>query len=78
MAKATIAGVEHEVRVTRDLSDNWAVEVASVPASPRKWERYKPSPPKLLVKVHADSRDDAAKAVLEQLKASGRIDDFTA
>jgi hypothetical protein len=78
MAKAKIDGVEYDVRVTRDLTDNWAVEIAPIPAVPRKWEVYKPVPPRILVKVHADTREAAAKAVLEQLKASKKIDDFTA
>ncbi len=77
MAKAKIAGVEYEVRVTRDITDNWAVEIALAQAVPRKWEVYKPYPSKFLLKVHADTGDAAAKSVLEQLKASKKIDDFT-
>ena len=77
MAKARIAGVEYDVRVTRDITDNWAVEIAQAPAVPRKWEVYKPYPSKILVKVHADTREAAAKAVLERLKATQKIDDFT-
>ncbi|MBI5545170.1 MAG: hypothetical protein HY901_14870 [Deltaproteobacteria bacterium] len=77
MPRARSHGSEHEVRVTRDLSDNWAVEIAPIPASPRKWEPYKPEPAVLLVKLHATSRDAAARAALEQLKQQGKIDDFS-
>ncbi|HEY3446965.1 MAG TPA: hypothetical protein VGK67_11405 [Myxococcales bacterium] len=77
MPRARIHGVDHEVRVTRDLSDNWAVEVAPIPAVPRKFDVYKPHPAALMVKLHANGREAAAQAALEILKAAGKIDDFT-
>ena len=77
MPRARIHGVDHEVRVTRDLADNWAVEVAPIPATPRRFEVYKPQPAPLLVKLHASSREAAAKAALETLKQRQLIDDFT-
>ena len=77
MPHARIQGVDHEVRVTRDLGENWAVEVAPIPKTPRKWEVYKPYPAVLLIKLRATSREAAAKAALEQLKAEGKIQEFT-
>jgi len=77
MPRARIKGTEHEVRVTQDLADNWAVEVAPNPAPARKVERFKLPPPLFLVKVHANSGEAAAKAVLEMLKQQGKIDDFS-
>lgn len=77
MPRAKIHGVDHEVRVTADIGDNWAVEVAPVPQAPRKWNAYLPQPALFVVKLHASGREAAAKAALETLKAAGRIDDFT-
>ena len=78
MPRARIHGVEQEVRVTQDIADNWAVEVAPSPAPARKSnEELKPYPTALMVKLHANSREAAAKAALDILKAAGRIDDFT-
>lgn len=77
MPHARIKGIDHEVRVTSDLGDNWSVEVAPIPATPRKFDAYKPNPAILMVKLHANSAEAAAKAVLEQLKQQGKIDDFT-
>ena len=77
MPRARIHGVDFEVRVTRDLSDNWAVEIVPVPGTPRKLEVYKASPAQIVLKVHATSREAAAKAALDQLKQWGKIDDFT-
>lgn len=77
MPRARIKGVDYEVRVTRDIAENWAVEIAPIPPTPRKFEIYKNFPATLIVKLHANSREAAAKGALEQLKAQGRIDDFT-
>jgi hypothetical protein len=77
MPHARIHGVDFEVRITRDLGENWAVEVAPIPAAPRRFEVYKPHPAALLVKLRATSRDAAARAALEGLKAQGQIDDYS-
>ncbi|MGC4115437.1 MAG: hypothetical protein QM765_12705 [Myxococcales bacterium] len=77
MPRARIKGVDHEVRVTQDISENWAVEVAPIPTTPRKFDRYKPHPALFLVKLRATGREAAAKAALEILKQEGKIDDFT-
>ncbi len=78
MAKATMKGLDCEVRVTRDFSDTWAVEVAPVLPEPRKWETYKPFPARLVVKLHAASSEGAAKGALELLKQQKAIDDYIA
>ena len=76
--RAKIQGVDHEVRVTRDLADNWAVEIAPIPAQPRRFEVYKPYPALFVLKLKATSREAATLAALELLKQQGRIQDFTA
>ncbi len=77
MPRARIKGVDHDVRVTKDLGENWAVEVVPIPDQPRKLEAHKPHPAILLMKLRAAGREAAAKAALERFKAEGRIDDFT-
>lgn len=77
MPRARIQGRDYEVRVTRDLADSWAVEVAPLGAPPRPVERYKPTPPILLVKLRATSAEAAARGALETLKQQGKLDDFT-
>ena len=77
MTRARIGQLECEVRVTRDLGDNFAVEVAAVEAAPRRSEVYKTSPARLVVKLHATGREAAVQAALQMLKDQGRIDDFT-
>ncbi len=77
MLKARMQGRECEVRVITDVSDNYAVEIAPILASPRKDERYKSTPAPIVVKLHADNKDAAAKAALEMLKAAKKIDDFS-
>lgn len=76
MATARIKGVQCDVRVTRDLTDNWAVEVSPVLDKPRKAEPFKPPPAPLILKVRSDTPEAAVKAALEALKAKNRIDDF--
>ncbi|MHB8879784.1 MAG: hypothetical protein ACYC8T_39350 [Myxococcaceae bacterium] len=78
MAHATIEGRKHLVRVTQDLTDNWAVEVypEPTPGKLKTAEPYKPWPVPLTMKVKADTREDALMCVLEQMKKLGRISDF--
>jgi hypothetical protein len=79
MAFATVKGARWEVRVTRDLTDNWAVEVFPLPpkGTVKKSEVYKDWPVPLVMKVYADSELDALRCGLEHLKKLGRLDDYT-
>ncbi|MHB8418299.1 MAG: hypothetical protein ACYDCL_09495 [Myxococcales bacterium] len=75
-ATATVSGKSCDVRITRDLVDNYAVEVLP-PPDPRK----KPLPnqraaPLFIYKLKADSWQAAAWAVLAHLKESGKIQGF--
>ena len=77
MAKAKMGGLECEVRCTRDLTDNWAVEISPILAHPRKGDHFKPNPSPLILKVRSDSREAAIEQALKTLKELKRIDDFT-
>ena len=80
MATAKIEGKEFEVRVTQDLTDNWAIEVIKPPEklsqklniSTRPFD----APPSVIIKVRADTRESAMKAGLDLLKKYGQIDDY--
>jgi hypothetical protein len=78
MAHAIVDGRKHLVRVTRDLVENWAVELYPDPEPGKRKvsEPYKPWPVPLTVKVRADTLEDALACVLEQLKRSGKISEF--
>jgi hypothetical protein len=78
MAHATIEGRKHLVRVTRDLSENFAVEVYPEPVAGKvkTAEPYKPWPVPLTMKVKADTAEDALVCVLEHLKKLGKISAF--
>jgi len=78
MAHATVEGRKHLVRVTRDLSENFAVELypEPVPGKVKTAEPYKPWPVPLTMKVKADTAEDALVCVLETMKKLGRISDF--
>ena len=78
MAWATVKGARWEVRVTQDLTDNYAVEVFPLPppGTVKVAEIYKDWPVPLIMKVLAASHDDAMKCALAHLKTLGRIDDF--
>lgn len=79
MAWATVKGARWEVRVTQDLTDNYAVEVYPLPppGTVKVAEIYKDWPVPLILKVLAGSADEALQFGLAHLKALGRIDDFT-
>jgi hypothetical protein len=72
-AFATVQGQRCPVRITRDLVDNWAIDV--MPPPPAK---SKPAllAPLFTFKVKADNWQAAAFIVLKGLKDSGKIDDF--
>ncbi len=78
MATATIKGVPHSVRLVRDLSDNWNLEVypTPTPGAYKASEPFKNWPVPLCLKLRADSREHAIVAGLEQLKKLGQIDDY--
>jgi hypothetical protein len=78
MAYAMIEGKRHLVRVTRDLGDNYAVDVypEPTPGSIKVAEPFKPWPVPLTMKVLADSREDALVCVLEHMKKLGKITDY--
>lgn len=78
MAHATVKGKQHDVRVIRDLGENWSLEIFPTP-DPKKVktaEPFKPWPVPLCLKICADSREDALLYGLEHLKQGGKIDDF--
>ena len=78
MAWATVKGERWEVRVTQDLTDNYAIEVFPRPAAGtvKKSEIYKDWPVPLVMKVFANSSSDALACALEHLKTLGRIEEF--
>lgn len=78
MAYATMKGRRYLLRVTQDLAENWSVEAypEPPPGAVKRAEPFKNWPSPLVVKVKADSREDALVCGLEQLKKLGRIDDF--
>jgi len=78
MAHATIEGRKHLIRVTRDLTESFAVELypEPVPGKVKTAEPYKPWPVPLTMKVKADTAEDALVCVLEHLKKLGRISAF--
>jgi 2-oxoglutarate dehydrogenase E2 component (dihydrolipoamide succinyltransferase) len=71
MAKAFIGGVEHTVRVDRDLGESWAVSV--VPAGPARVLSDRPT---IVVKLQGDDRASVVKGGLEILVKSGQIERF--
>lgn len=78
MAHATIKGQRHDVRISRDLADNWALEVYPQPAPGqiKVSEPYKNWPSPLCLKICANSREDALLQGLEHMKKLGQLDDF--
>ncbi len=78
MPWATVKGEKWEVRVTQDLTDNYAIEVfpRPPPGTVKKAEIYKDWPVPLVMKVFANSEDDALFCGLGHLKKLGRIEDF--
>jgi hypothetical protein len=76
MAHATVKGQRHLVRVTRDLTDNWSLEVypAPAPGQEKVSEPFKNWPVPLCLKLHADSREDALSFGLEHMKKLGKKD----
>jgi hypothetical protein len=78
MAWATVKGARWEVRVTQDLTDNYAVELFPLPprGTIKKSEIYKDWPVPLVMKVFAHSSADALSCALEHLQKLGKIDAF--
>ncbi len=78
MAYAMVNGRRHAVRVTRDLADNYSVEVypEPPPGAEKEAEPFKNWPVPLIMKLNAESREDALVAALEHMKKLGRISDF--
>lgn len=71
MAKAFIGGVEHIVRVDRDLGESWAVSV--VPAGP---VRVLSDRPTIIVKLQGNDRAAIVRGGLEILQKHGQIERF--
>lgn len=78
MSYATVNGKRHALRVTQDLTENFAVEVypEPEPSAVKVSEPYKNWPVPITMKVRADTREDALLCVLEHLKKLGKISDF--
>src|SRR5687768_8750727 len=68
----------HAVRITRDLGDNYALEIfPEVPADkPKIAEPFKNWPSPLVLKVMADSQEDALVAGLEHLVKLGKLERY--
>jgi len=75
MAKATWEGKECDVRVDRDLEQNWAVSILSGEFDPVSLIKRPAAP--LIIKVRAKSRWLALDGGLRHLKALGRIQDYS-
>jgi hypothetical protein len=78
MATATVNGQKHRVRVTRDLTDNYAIEVYPEPeaGAVKIAEPFKPWPVPLTMKVMADTAEDALQCALETMQKKGKISSF--
>lgn len=74
-SSATVRGQRCEVRITRDLTDNYAVEVMP-PAMPNQQKSHHPVAPLFIYKLKADNWQAAAWTVLQGLKDQGKIEDF--
>ncbi len=72
---ATVKGQRCDVKITRDLVDNYAIEVLPPANAKRKADHIRPAP-LFIYKLKADSWQAAAWAVLASLKETGQIDDF--
>ena len=75
-ASASIHGVKHEVRITRDLADNYAIELLPTPGPRERFHAHEAPAPLFIYKLKADNWQAAAWAVLQSLKEQGGIDDF--
>ncbi|HUB05697.1 MAG TPA: hypothetical protein VMB50_01785 [Myxococcales bacterium] len=75
-ATATVSGQRCDVRITRDLTDNYAVEVLPPPGSGKKALPNQRAAPLFIYKLKADNWQAAAWAVLASLKDAGKIQDF--
>ncbi len=78
MTHAIVKGAKWDVRVTPDLTDNFAVELFPTPpeGTQKTTELYKPWPVPLVLKLLANSERDALVCALEHLKKLGKIDSF--
>jgi hypothetical protein len=78
MAHATVGGKRHEVRVIKDLGDNWSIEVFPPPDArkAKTSEPFKPHPASLCLKIYADTREDALLHGLEHMQKLGKIEAF--
>jgi hypothetical protein len=75
-ANAIVKGQHCDVKITRDLVDNYAIEVLPPPNTKRKRDPSLRDAPLFIYKLKADSWQAAAWAVLSSLKEQGKIDDF--
>jgi hypothetical protein len=78
MAHALVDGRKHLVRVTQDLAENFAIELypEALPEAVKESEPYKNWPVPLIMKVKADTAEDALFCALEHMKQLGKISDF--
>jgi hypothetical protein len=77
MAYVTIKGTRHNVRIMKDLGENWSLEVYPEPSKGFKaFEPFKNWPTPLCLKILADSKEDALQSGLEHMKKLGQIDEF--
>lgn len=78
MAYATIDGKRHAVRVSQDLSENFALEVypEPLPGAVKESEPFKNWPAPLCYKLRADTPEEALLHGLEQLMKLGKISGY--
>jgi hypothetical protein len=76
MSTATVKGQRCEVKITRDLVDNYAIEVLPPFDPKRKQIANVRLAPLFIYKLKADSWQAAAWVVLDSLKKEGKIEDF--
>ncbi|MHB1843941.1 MAG: hypothetical protein ACYCWW_03775 [Deltaproteobacteria bacterium] len=75
-ASASIHGQKHQVRITRDLVDNYAVEVLPRDDPKKRYHAHEAPAALFIYKLKADSWQAAAWTVLQGLKDQGKLDAF--
>lgn len=77
-AHAFVDGIRHEVRITRDLTHNWSIELYPTPREglEKRAEPYKNWPVPICLKIWANSKESALEGGLNHLKQLDQIENF--
>ncbi len=75
-ATATVHGASCEVRITRDLVENYAIEVLPPPDPRRRRDPNVRVAPLFIYKLKAENWQAATWAVLQSLQQQGKIEAF--